>query len=155
MAIGKREVEGTPVCFLTSSAQKRDRLPLLMLHRLDGRGAGAGVQLGIWEEEMSLVTRYPILLQQVRMTTCLIGWGMGKGKDAQDLQEISPEWERTGPGAWVGEAGLDSSTLADVWQGGSFWYTLMGQGQWEIYPKFHKRRGCEESVSDAFMYCTY
>ena len=98
MAIGKREVEGTPVGFSTSSAQKRDRLPLFMLHQLDGRGAGAGVQLGIWEEEMSLVTRYPVLPQQVRVTTCLIGWGMGKGKDAEDLQEISPEWERTSPG---------------------------------------------------------
>ena len=55
------------------AAQKRDRLPLLMCHQLDGRGAGAGVQMASWEEEMSLVTRYPVLLQRVRVTTCLIG----------------------------------------------------------------------------------
>lgn len=91
VATGKREVEGTPVCFLTSSAQKRDRLPLLMCHQLDGRGGGAGVQMASWEEEMSLLTRYPVLLQRVRMTTCLIAWGMGRRKDAQDLQEILGE----------------------------------------------------------------
>lgn len=44
-----------------------------------------------WEEEMSLLTRYPVLLQRVRMTTCLIAWGMGRRKDAQDLQEILGE----------------------------------------------------------------
>ena len=70
----------------------------LVAQRTDGRGAGAGVQMASWEEEMSLVTRYPVLLQRVRVTTCLIGWGVGRGKNAQDLQEISPEWERTDPG---------------------------------------------------------
>lgn len=44
-----------------------------------------------WEEEMSLLTRYPVLLQRVRMTTCLTAWGMGRRKDAQDLQEILGE----------------------------------------------------------------
>ena len=73
------------------------------------------------------------------------------------MPKTCKKFPQNGRGLILGSVGirswLDSSILADDgWQGGSFWYTLMGQGQWEIYPKFHKRTGCEELVSNALMY---